>query len=271
MVLNGSSNELEFRIAPELTVNISSLEHVLVSLSLFIIPTANDSLFNLTNEVEEGGEVLTDKGPPRRGDVEIELVSPSGTRSTLLLYRDYDFINTEGYHNWPFMSVHFWGESPIGSWTLHTTYRSSAGSVFLANVTLTGFGVGGEPAGNRNRGVCEDCLRGCGEVCDVCSRLRYNLTLACVDTCPNGTTQYNGYCIEGRVIYPPTADGTDTRTTVVILGSVAAVVVAILVIVALVVLIVALVTRKRRRNRSRNINISVYCSLPNNDDETAQI
>ena len=52
---------------------------------------------------------------PKRSDIKVELVSPSGTKSTLLPYRKYDFINTEGYYNWPFMSLHYWGETPIGT------------------------------------------------------------------------------------------------------------------------------------------------------------
>lgn len=53
----------------------------------------------------------------RRGDLHIYLVSPHGTRSTLLAQRPND--NTDaGFKSWPFMSVHNWGESPNGIWTL---------------------------------------------------------------------------------------------------------------------------------------------------------
>ena len=45
------------------------------------------------------------------------LTSPSGTRSTLLLPRPRDsFAST--FDDWPFLSVHFWGESPQGDWKL---------------------------------------------------------------------------------------------------------------------------------------------------------
>ncbi|KAJ0056546.1 hypothetical protein NL108_010374 [Boleophthalmus pectinirostris] len=54
---------------------------------------------------------------PRRGDLEISLISPSGTRSQLLAKRLYDGSN-QGFRNWEFMSVHFWGEKAEGSWTL---------------------------------------------------------------------------------------------------------------------------------------------------------
>ena len=268
----------------ELGVNISSLEHILVTLSLSVIPTANDTLWNSTDyfEAEKDGEVPIDdwlgKPHPRRGDVKIELTSPAGTRSTLLPHRDYDFINTEGYTNWPFMSLHFWGENPAGTWTLQTSFRASSGSVFLTNVTLTGFGVSGGESGNSNRGVCENCLRGCGTVCDVCSELRLNYSLACVSTCPNATTEYNRYCITGNVIYPITpTENSAAGATVAILVSVTAVVIVTLFVIALVVLAVVLVTRYRKKHQSsRNIITSIYYSLPDldNDDadeETAQI
>jgi len=52
-----------------------------------------------------------------RGDIQIHLSSPSGTRSTLLALRPHD-SSRNGFHSWPFMSVHYWGETPFGVWTL---------------------------------------------------------------------------------------------------------------------------------------------------------
>ncbi|XP_074522448.1 proprotein convertase subtilisin/kexin type 6 [Halichoeres trimaculatus] len=54
---------------------------------------------------------------PRRGDLEINLISPSGTRSQLLAKRLFD-SSPEGFRNWEFMSVHFWGERAEGTWNL---------------------------------------------------------------------------------------------------------------------------------------------------------
>ncbi|KAA8585691.1 hypothetical protein FQN60_004385, partial [Etheostoma spectabile] len=54
---------------------------------------------------------------PRRGDLEINLISPSGTRSQLLANRLFD-SSKEGFRNWEFMTVHFWGERAEGTWTL---------------------------------------------------------------------------------------------------------------------------------------------------------
>lgn len=53
----------------------------------------------------------------RRGNVVIYLTSPSGTRSQLLPYRPRDVMQG-GFDDWPFLSVHFYGENPNGKWTL---------------------------------------------------------------------------------------------------------------------------------------------------------
>lgn len=52
---------------------------------------------------------------PSRGDVELTLVSPSGTKSKLLPYRRKD-KSTVGFLSWQFMTVHNWGENPEGVW-----------------------------------------------------------------------------------------------------------------------------------------------------------
>lgn len=53
----------------------------------------------------------------RRGDLNIQLTSPNGTRVTLLAHRAHD-NSRSGFNVWPFMSVHSWGESPFGKWIL---------------------------------------------------------------------------------------------------------------------------------------------------------
>uniref|UniRef100_A0A3B1ITX6 Proprotein convertase subtilisin/kexin type 6 n=2 Tax=Astyanax mexicanus TaxID=7994 RepID=A0A3B1ITX6_ASTMX len=61
---------------------------------------------------------------PRRGDLEISLISPSGTRSQLLAKRLFDNSN-EGFRNWEFMTVHCWGEKAEGTWTLEISESPS--------------------------------------------------------------------------------------------------------------------------------------------------
>ncbi|CAF1145419.1 unnamed protein product [Rotaria sordida] len=75
--------------------NVSSIEHVVANLSYSF---------------------------HRRGDVKITLISPSLTPSELISYRDKDATN-KSVEYFPFMSVHCWGESPIGRWTLRMETR----------------------------------------------------------------------------------------------------------------------------------------------------
>ena len=58
----------------------------------------------------------------RRGDIHIYLTSPSGTRSTLLAQRPMD-NSRSGFQNWPFMTVHTWGENPNGEWKLEVCHE----------------------------------------------------------------------------------------------------------------------------------------------------
>lgn len=53
----------------------------------------------------------------RRGDLHINMTSPMGTNTMLLSERKGD-TSKEGFINWPFMSVHTWGEDPAGEWKI---------------------------------------------------------------------------------------------------------------------------------------------------------
>lgn len=53
----------------------------------------------------------------RRGDVQLNLISPAGTRSQLLARRPHD-SSRAGFNDWPFLTVFSWGENPIGTWEL---------------------------------------------------------------------------------------------------------------------------------------------------------
>lgn len=57
-------------------------------------------------------EVEVDATHPYVGDLEIALISPSGTRS---VFSEYHFDTTDDL-NWTFMSVHHWGEDSNGVW-----------------------------------------------------------------------------------------------------------------------------------------------------------
>ena len=57
---------------------------------------------------------------PRRGDVQLRLISPSGTPSMLLSTRPNDHTD-KGLERWAFMTVHNWGEDPTGEWILEVS------------------------------------------------------------------------------------------------------------------------------------------------------
>lgn len=52
-----------------------------------------------------------------RGNLRILLTSPMGTTSTLLFERPRDVVSSN-FDDWPFLSVHFWGEKAEGRWNL---------------------------------------------------------------------------------------------------------------------------------------------------------
>ena len=67
-------------------------------------------------------EVVLSVEHPRRGEVEVVLISPSNTRTRLLGPRPRD-TSDNGFSAWPLMSVETWGEKPQGSWRLYIADR----------------------------------------------------------------------------------------------------------------------------------------------------
>lgn len=59
----------------------------------------------------------------RRGDVELFLTSPMGTRSMILSRRANDDDHRDGFTKWPFMTTHTWGEDPHGTWLLEVVSK----------------------------------------------------------------------------------------------------------------------------------------------------
>eukprot|EP00731_Ephydatia_muelleri_P028842 Em0020g486a len=119
-----------------------------------------------------------------RGDVYITLQSPSATTSTLLFKRPYDNDRTSGYTNWPFLSVHFWGEDPRGTWTLAVHYDGSSGQVILSGLSVTVYGTASIPVavGQAPPAVCGRGL------------YRNASTLECTRSCDFAVR--NGYCYD---------------------------------------------------------------------------
>ncbi len=154
----------------------------------------------------------------RRGDIKIELTSPQGTTSTLLPYRNYDFVNEEGYDNWPIMSVHFWGENPAGTWTLKVTFKSRTGYVSMSDLSVKLYGTSQIPESVSSIPTqCDPkCSRGCSGLgpggCDSCSNLRVSSTRECVDNCPANTLLYKKYCIAPDGVDIPTSSSSPPTT-----------------------------------------------------------
>ncbi|KZV96157.1 hypothetical protein EXIGLDRAFT_609504 [Exidia glandulosa HHB12029] len=61
----------------------------------------------------------------RRGDVQVELVSPHGVKSVLAGARKYD-EDKDGFVGWQFMTLKHWDEPAPGTWTLRVSDQSSA-------------------------------------------------------------------------------------------------------------------------------------------------
>ena len=204
--------------------NISFIEHVVLymSLDLYSYGTGYDySDFNDELTYGDGDiyEWLQDPHP-KRGDIQITLTSPHGTTSTLLPYRLYDFVNENGYTDWPFMTVHHWGENPVGTWTLRVKFRSSSGYVSasidgmrLYGTTTTPQAVANIPA--RCDPACRGACSGPGpNNCDICRELRVAETQECVSSCPTGTHLYKNYCLGTPVhVHPPTVQPATPPTT----------------------------------------------------------
>ncbi|CAL2027284.1 unnamed protein product [Caenorhabditis brenneri] len=71
---------------------------------------------NKVSYVEHVQAIVTLKAP-KRGDLQIYLTSPSGTKSTLLTKRARD-TSRSGFTDWAFMTTHNWGEQAAGLWIL---------------------------------------------------------------------------------------------------------------------------------------------------------
>ena len=184
--------------------NITYLEHVVLQVSLNLkddmssknIYSYDDYYNALFNNPDEIDDVLY-HSRSRRGDINIILVSPSGTKSNLLPYRNKDFI-FDGYNKWPFMSLQFWGENPSGTWTCLISYKGTVGSVIVTDVELTLYGVA-----NSHLNIPHICPTDChlsnrcssNMMCDVCKQYRDSKTLKCLPSCPNNTMTIVNYCI----------------------------------------------------------------------------
>ena len=83
----------------------------------------------------------------RRGDLSVSVTSPMGTTSELLGRRPFDDIRTgfSLFGKWPMMSVHFWGENPVGKWTLVVKNQGDTGRATLHDWHVVFYGTKVDP------------------------------------------------------------------------------------------------------------------------------
>ncbi|GFS25221.1 prohormone convertase 1 [Elysia marginata] len=86
-------------------------------------------------------EVILSLSYERRGVIYAEIESPSGTITSLMQERHYD-ASRKGFKDFPLMSVHTWGEDPVGTWKFRVADKSSNSySGELENVKLVLYGT----------------------------------------------------------------------------------------------------------------------------------
>ena len=86
------------------------------SIETTITTDACKGTVNEVNFIEQVEIVVTIQAPVR-GQLEIYLTSPMGTKSLILPKRPKD-VSADGFKRWSFMSVQLWGELPRGDWKL---------------------------------------------------------------------------------------------------------------------------------------------------------
>ena len=183
--------------------DIGYLEHVVVQVSLAFQGVDVEDYLDNDNDVyyylSDYFYYYYDYVMPNRGDIQLELTSPQGTTSILLPYRRRDSW-PGNYTEWPFLSVHFWGEDPSGDWTLTVTNRGAVGTVEVSDLQFIFYGTSIRPEViSRIPSQCDEaCARGCAapgpEFCDSCRQYRNAETLECIESCPDDFVERSGYC-----------------------------------------------------------------------------
>lgn len=125
----------------------------------------------------------------RRGNLAIHLISPAGTRSTLLHPRPHDY-SSEGFNDWAFMTTHSWDEDPTGAWTLeieNVAGASDYGTLTQFILVLYGTGSTTSSSSEKSQPGNDSCktldLR---QICIECNAGYYLFQQGCVKECPAG-------------------------------------------------------------------------------------
>lgn len=129
----------------------------------------------------------------RRGNLAIYLISPQGTRSTLLPPRPHDY-SSEGFNDWAFMTTHSWDEDPRGEWTLEI--KNVAGTSdygTLTQFTLVLYGTASGLSSSSTADSSQTADSSCktydlNQICTECNPGFYLYQKGCVRDCPAGFT-----------------------------------------------------------------------------------
>ncbi|XP_037545715.1 furin (paired basic amino acid cleaving enzyme) a [Nematolebias whitei] len=125
----------------------------------------------------------------RRGNLAIHLISPAGTRSTLLHPRPHDY-SSEGFNDWAFMTTHSWDENPNGVWTLEIENVAGASDYgTLTQFILVLYGTSSTSSSSSEAPPSSD--DGCKTLdlevkCIDCNPGYYLFQQRCVKECPPG-------------------------------------------------------------------------------------
>uniref|UniRef100_A0A673LM62 Furin-1-like n=1 Tax=Sinocyclocheilus rhinocerous TaxID=307959 RepID=A0A673LM62_9TELE len=128
----------------------------------------------------------------RRGNLAIYLISPQGTRSTLLAPRPHDY-SSDGFNDWAFMTTHSWDEDPRGEWTLEIENVAGISDYgTLTQFTLVLYGtassLSGPSAADSSSCKTYDLNQICTGKSQKCNPGFYLYQTGCVRDCPGGFT-----------------------------------------------------------------------------------
>ncbi|KAK6541168.1 pheromone processing endoprotease, variant 2 [Orbilia ellipsospora] len=104
------------------------------------IEITKEQLENANIERLEHVTITIDLAHGRRGDLDVDLISPRGIKSKIAVQRPKD-QSSSGYKEWTFMSVKHWGEDGIGKWTIiikDTVHPDNKGTLNWWRVNMWG-------------------------------------------------------------------------------------------------------------------------------------
>lgn len=133
----------------------------------------------------------------RRGNLAIYLISPQGTRSTLLAVRPHDY-SSEGFNDWAFMTTHSWDEDPRGEWTLEIENKAGLSDFgTLTQFTLILYGTASSSGGPSTSDSSQTTDGSCktydlNQICTECNPGFYLFQKGCVQECPTGYAPVTG-------------------------------------------------------------------------------